>query len=142
MLWCGHPLVFTGLGLTSAQRAVYSISVQTHPFTWMVLFATLIAIACPLPNGLHQLALISAAAVVGGVISMLPVIVNKYTKVNPVVLAIMANSIFYYFGLSIISSFFLEKSGSWEATSSRTTQNWEPSLRAPPSTMVLSLSLW
>ena len=28
-------------------------------------------------------------------------------------LAIMANSIFYYFGLSIISSFFLEKSGSW-----------------------------
>ncbi len=44
---------------------------------------------------------------------MLPVIVNKYTRVNPVVLAIMANSIFYYFGLSIVSSFFLEKSGSW-----------------------------
>lgn len=88
--------------------------------------ASAIAIACPLPNGLHQLALISAAAVVGGVISMLPVIVNKYTKVNPVVLAIMANSIFYYFGLSIISSFSLRKAEAGEATSSRTTQNWEP----------------
>lgn len=75
--------------------------------------ATAIAISVPLPNIIHQAVLILAAAVVGGLISMLPVIVNKYTKVNPVVLAIMANSIFYYFGLSIISTFFLEKSGSW-----------------------------
>ena len=107
------PLVFTGLGLTLCLKSgIFNISSDASFYMGAVV-ASAIAIAGPLPNGLHQLALILAAAVVGGVISMLPVIVNKYTKVNPVVLAIMANSIFYYFGLSIISSFFLEKSGSW-----------------------------
>ena len=38
---------------------------------------------------------------------------NKYTKVDPTVLSIMFNSIFYYLGLSIISAFFLEGTGSW-----------------------------
>lgn len=107
------PLIFTGLGLTLCLKSgIFNISSDASFYMGAVV-ATAIAISCPLPNGVHQLTLIGAAAVIGGVISMLPVIVNKYTKVNPVVLAIMANSIFYYFGLSIISTFFLEKSGSW-----------------------------
>ena len=107
------PLVFTGLGLTLCLKSgIFNISSDASFYMGAVI-ATAIAISCPLPNGIHQFVLILVAAVIGGLISMLPVIVNKYTKVNPVVLAIMANSIFYYFGLSIISSFFLEKSGSW-----------------------------
>lgn len=109
----GIPLVFTGLGLTLCLKSgVFNISSDASFYMGAVVAAA-IAIACPLPNIVHQMVLIAAAAVIGGLISMLPVIVNKYTKVNPVVLAIMANSIFYYFGLSIISTFFLEKSGSW-----------------------------
>lgn len=109
----GIPLVFTGLGLTLCLKSgIFNISSDASFYMGAVV-ATAIAISWPLPNIIHQFALIAAAAVVGGLISMLPVIVNKYTRVNPVVLAIMANSIFYYFGLSIISSFFLEKSGSW-----------------------------
>lgn len=109
----GIPLVFTGLGLTLCLKSgIFNISSDASFYMGAVV-ATAIAISWPLPNIVHQIALIAAAAVVGGLISMLPVIVNKYTKVNPVVLAIMANSIFYYFGLSIISTFFLEKSGSW-----------------------------
>ena len=107
------PLVFTGLGLTLCLKSgIFNISSDASFYMGAVV-ATAIAIAVPLPNIIHQAALILAAAVVGGLISMLPVIVNKYTKVNPVVLAIMANSIFYYFGLSIISTFFLERSGAW-----------------------------
>lgn len=109
----GIPLVFTGLGLTLCLKSgIFNISSDASFYMGAVV-ATAIAISCPMPNIIHQIALIAAAAVVGGLISMLPVIVNKYTRVNPVVLAIMANSIFYYFGLSIISTFFLEKSGSW-----------------------------
>lgn len=44
---------------------------------------------------------------------MLPVLINKFTKVDPTVLSIMFNSVFYYLGLSIISAFFLEGGGSW-----------------------------
>ena len=107
------PLVFTGLGLTLCLKSgIFNISSDASFYMGAVV-ATAIAISVPLPNIIHQAVLILAAAVVGGLISMLPVIVNKYTKVNPVVLAIMANSIFYYFGLSIISTFFLVKSGSW-----------------------------
>ena len=109
----GIPLVFTGLGLTLCLKSgIFNIS-SVASFYMGAVVATAIAISWPLPNIVHQIVLIGAAAIVGGLISMLPVIVNKYTRVNPVVLAIMANSIFYYFGLSIISSFFLEKSGSW-----------------------------
>lgn len=107
------PLIFTGLALTLCLKSgIFNISSDASFYMGAVV-ATAVAIAVPLPNIVHQIVLIAAAAVVGGLISMLPVIVNKYTKVNPVVLAIMANSIFYYFGLSIISTFFLEKSGSW-----------------------------
>ncbi len=109
----GIPLVFTGLGLTLCLKSgIFNISSDASFYMGAVV-ATAIAISWPLPNIVHQIVLIGAAAIVGGLISMLPVIVNKYTRVNPVVLAIMAHSIFYYFGLSIISSFFLEKSGSW-----------------------------
>lgn len=109
----GIPLVFTGLGLTLCLKSgIFNISSDASFYMGAVV-ATAIAISWPLPNIVHQAVLILAAAIVGGLISMLPVIVNKYTRVNPVVLAIMANSIFYYFGLSIVSSFFLEKSGSW-----------------------------
>jgi len=109
----GIPLVFTGLGLTLCLKSgIFNISSDASFYMGAVV-STAIAISIPLPNIVHQTVQILVAAVVGGLISMLPVIVNKYTKVNPVVLAIMANSIFYYFGLSIISTFFLEPSGSW-----------------------------
>ena len=107
------PLVFTGLGLTLCLKSgIFNISSDASFYMGAVI-STAIAISVPLPNIAHQTVQILAAAVVGGLISMLPVIINKYTKVNPVVLALMANSIFYYFGLSIISTFFLEPSGSW-----------------------------
>ena len=107
------PLVFTGLGLTLCLKSgIFNISSDASFYMGAVI-STAIAISVPLPNIAHQTVQILVAAVIGGLISMLPVIINKYTKVNPVVLAIMANSIFYYFGLSIISTFFLEPSGSW-----------------------------
>lgn len=73
----GNPLVFTGLGLTLCLKAVSSTSALTHPFTWELLLPA----QSPLPAPSKRPAPagpILAAAVVGGVISMLPVIVNKY----------------------------------------------------------------
>ena len=107
------PLVFTGLGLTLCLKSgIFNISSDASFYMGAVV-ATAIAISVPLPNIIHQAVLILAAAVVGGLISMLPVIVNKYTKVNPVYWRLWPTPFLYYFGLSIISTFFLEKSGSW-----------------------------
>lgn len=107
------PLVFTGLALTLCLKSgIFNISTDASFYMGAVV-ATAIAIAVPMPNIIHQVVLIFTAAIVGGIISMLPVIINKYTKVDPVVLAIMSNSIFYFFGLSIISTYFLDNSGSW-----------------------------
>lgn len=107
------PLIFTGLALNVSLRSgVFNIGIDGSFYMGAVI-AAFIAIKLPLPNGIHQFVLIAVAGVVGGIINMLPVLVGRYTKINPTVLAIMSNSIFYYLGLSIVSAFLLEKSGIW-----------------------------
>lgn len=107
------PLIFTSLGLSVCLKSgVFNISSDASFYMGGVI-ATSLALSLKLPFLIHQFVIIVFAGFIGGIISMLPVIINKYTKINSVVLAIMANSLFYYFGLFIISSFFLDNSGSW-----------------------------
>lgn len=107
------PLLFVGLALNVSLRAgVFNIGIDGSFYMGAVI-AAFIAIKMPMPNILHQTVLIVAAGIVGGIINMLPVLIGRYTKINPTVLAIMSNSIFYYVGLSIVSAFLLEKSGTW-----------------------------
>jgi simple sugar transport system permease protein len=107
------PLVFTGLALNVALRSgVFNIASDSAFYMGAVL-ASFVALKMPLTVGVYQLVYLLAALVVGGVINMLPIIINKYTGIAPTVVAIMQNSIFYYVGLSLVSAFLLEKSGSW-----------------------------
>lgn len=107
------PLIFTGLALNISLRSgVFNIGVDGSFYIGAVLAAA-IAIKVPMPGILHQLTILAAAGVTGGLINMLPVLINKYTKVNATVLSIMFNSIFYYLGLSVVSSYLLDNSGSW-----------------------------
>lgn len=107
------PLIFTGLAMNVVlQGGVFNIG-QDGAFYMGAVIAAFIALKLPLPPGIHPAVAIIVSAVTGGIISTLPVWLQKYTKVNSVVLAIMFNSIFYYVGLAIVSNFLLEKSGSW-----------------------------
>lgn len=107
------PLIFSGLALNIILRSgVFSIAADGSFYMGAVV-ATALAIKVQLPNVFHQCVLILAAAIVGGLISMLPIILEKFTKVNATVLSIMFNSIFYYVGYSIVSAYLLEKSGQW-----------------------------
>ena len=102
------PLIFSGLALNIILRSgVFSIAADGSFYMGAVV-ATAMAVKIQLPNIVHQCALILAAAIVGGLISMLPIIFEKYTRVNATVLSIMFNSIFYYVGYSIVSSYFLD----------------------------------
>ena len=107
------PLIFSGLALNIILRSgVFSIAADGSFYMGAVV-ATAMAVKVQLPNIVHQCVLILAAAIVGGLISMLPIIFEKYTRVNATVLSIMFNSIFYYVGYSIVSAYLLEKTGQW-----------------------------
>ncbi|MDO4320969.1 MAG: ABC transporter permease [Lachnospiraceae bacterium] len=107
------PLIFSALALNIVLRSgVFSIAADGSFYMGAVV-ATAVAIKVQLPNIAHQFVLIVAAGIIGGLISMLPIILNKYTKVDATVLSIMFNSIFYYLGYSIVSEYLLEKSGQW-----------------------------
>lgn len=107
------PLLFVGLALNvSLSSGIFNIGIDGSFYMGAVI-AAFIAIKFPMPNIIHQFVLITVAGIVGGIINMLPVLIGRYTKINPTVLAIMSNSIFYYVGLSIVSAFLLEKGGTW-----------------------------
>ncbi len=107
------PLIFSALALNIILRSgVFSIAADGSFYMGAVI-ATGIAVKIQLPNVIHQCVLILVAAIIGGFISMLPIVLQKYTRVNATVLSIMFNSIFFYVGYSIVSTYLLEKSGQW-----------------------------
>ena len=107
------PLIFSALALNIVLRSgVFSIAADGSFYMGAVV-ATAVACKISLPNIVHQCLLLVTAGIVGGVISAIPIWLNKITKVDATVLSIMFNSIFYYLGYSIVSSFLLEKSGQW-----------------------------
>ncbi len=107
------PLIFCALAVNVSLRAgVFNMAVD-GAFYMSAVVASAIALKAPLAPGLYQLCYILAGMLIGGVINMLPVILNRYTGISPTVIAIMSNYIFYYFGVSIVSMFLLEGAGSW-----------------------------
>lgn len=107
------PLVFTGLALNICLRSgVFNIASDSSFYMGAVISA-FVAIKLPLSVGTYQIVYLLIGMLVGGAINTLPVIIHKYTGIAPTVVAIMQNSIFYYVGLSLVSAFLLEKSGTW-----------------------------
>ncbi|MDP4109093.1 MAG: ABC transporter permease [Bacillota bacterium] len=107
------PLIFTALALNVSLRSgVFNIGVDGSFYMGAVI-ASAFALQVNMPNVIHQIVLITAAGIIGGLINTLPIMIGKYTKIDPTVLAIMFNSIFYFVGLAYVSAFLLQKGGSW-----------------------------
>lgn len=107
------PLIFTALALNISLRSgVFNIGSDGSFYMGAVIGAA-VGLKLNLPNILHQMLAVLAAGMVGGFINMLPVIIERYTGIRATVLSIMFNSIFFYVGLSVVSSYLLENSGSW-----------------------------
>lgn len=106
-------LIFTGLALNISLRSgVFNVASDSSFYMGAVL-AAFVSIKLPLAAGLYQVVYLMVAIIVGGALNTLPVIINKYTGIAPTVVAIMQNSIFYYVGLSLVSAFLLDNSGTW-----------------------------
>lgn len=107
------PIIFTALALNVSLRSgVFNIASDSSFYMGAVL-AAFISLKLQLNAGTYQLVYILVAMLAGGLINMLPVILNRYTGIDTTVVSLMQNSIFYYFGLSLVSAYLLDNSGSW-----------------------------
>jgi len=107
------PLIFTGLALNISLRSgVFNIATDSSFYMGAVI-AAFISIKIPLAAGISQLTYMIAAIMVGGLLNTLPVVLNKYTGIAPTVISIMQNYIFFFLGISLVSSYLLDKSGTW-----------------------------
>ena len=104
------PLVFCGLALNVMHKSGLFSMVADSSFYFAGVTAAAIAITCPLPNILHQIVILAAAAAVGGLIGLIPVAVKKKTGANELVVSLMMNYIFFNVGYWLIRNFFLDKS--------------------------------
>lgn len=109
------PLVFTGLAMNVIYKSGYFNMGADGSLYMGGVIAAFIALKMPIANGVNQILIITVAAVAGGFICMLPVIIKKYTNANVTVLSIMFNYIFYYIGLAIVSNTLLEKGAGWRS---------------------------
>lgn len=107
------PLIATGLALNISLRSGEFNIASDGSFYIGAVVASAIAIKLPLPAGASQLTYLLAAAILGGLINMFPVIIKRLTGIDVVILSMLLNSVFYYVGLYFVSTFLLLPGGSW-----------------------------
>lgn len=104
------PLVFCGLAINVMHKSGLFSMVADSSFYFAGVMAATLAIACPMPNILHQIVILFVATAVGGVIGIIPVLIKKKTGANELVISLMMNYIFFNFGYWLIRKFFLDTS--------------------------------
>lgn len=104
------PLVFCGLAINVMHKSGLFSMVADSSFYAAGVVAATIAIACPMPNIVHQIVILLAATVIGGVIGVIPIVIKKKTGANELVVSLMMNYVFFNAGYWIIRKFFLDPS--------------------------------
>ena len=99
------PLVFCGLAINVMHKSGLFSMVADSSFYFAGVMAATLAIACPMPNILHQIVILAVAMAVGGVIGIIPVLIKRKTGANELVISLMMNYIFFNFGYWLIRNF-------------------------------------
>lgn len=102
------PLVFSGLAINVMHKSGLFSMVADSSFYAAGVTAATIAIACPMPNIVDQIVILTAATAVGGVIGVIPVIIKRKTGANELVISLMMNYITFNLGYWLIRNFFLD----------------------------------
>lgn len=103
------PLVFAGLALNVIQKAGLTNLIADGALYMGAVLATAVGISLKLPTGIHSAVAILVAAVAGGLITLIPAIIKKYTGAWEMVIAIMLNTVFFYVGQFIINKNYLDE---------------------------------
>lgn len=102
------PLVFTGLSLNIAFKCGFFNMGVDGSFYLGAIFAALLAINLPLPVGVHQFVIILVAALIGGLVALIPALIKKYTGANELVTSLMFNYVFFHLGIYILNHYMLD----------------------------------
>lgn len=111
------PLVFCGLAINVMHKSGLFSMIADSSFYVAGVVAAAIAIAWPLPAGVHQVVILLAATAVGGLIGVLPAVIRKYTGANELVTSLMFNYVFFNLGYWVIRVNFLDASNGSFSTS-------------------------
>lgn len=104
------PLMFTGLSVVMLYRAgLFNLSMEGGFFIAAVA-ATASAVLLKLPPVLNLLVAVLAAALAGGLASLVPGILKVKTRANELVTSLMLNYVLLYLGLYIVINFLHDPS--------------------------------
>lgn len=99
------PLMFTGLSVTMLYRAgLFNLSMEGGFFIACVA-ATASAVLLNLPPGLNLAVAMMAAALAGGLASLIPGLLKVHCKANELVTSLMLNYVLLYLGLYIVLNY-------------------------------------
>ncbi len=102
------PYLLTGAAVNFMHRSgLFNLGADGALYMGAIV-ATAVATRVQLPNIIHQTVLILAAALVGGLIGMLPAIFKSKFGANEIVTSLMSNYLFYFFGLWIFYTFLVD----------------------------------
>ena len=103
------PLLFAGLALNVIQKGGLTNLIADGALYMGAVIASVAAISLSLPKGIHAAVAIAMASLVGGLITLIPAIIKKFTGAWEMVVAIMLNTVFFYVGQYIINSKYLDE---------------------------------
>lgn len=102
------PLIFTGLSLNVMHKSgLFSMSADSS-FYLSGVTAAILAIVLPAPNVVHQAVILLAGFLIGGLVSLVPVLCKKHTGAHELVISLMMNYIVYYFGYWLIRRSYID----------------------------------
>jgi simple sugar transport system permease protein len=106
------PLMFTALAVIIIFRAGQFSMIAEGSFFIGILGAMIVAIACPLPAGLHPVAAVGFGALLGAVAAAVPAFLKMKWNVSEVVTSIMLNYVIQFFAIYMVNYHFREVTSS------------------------------
>jgi len=102
------PLVIVGLAVNLMMKAgLINLAADGSLYMGAVI-ATAFAISFELPVGVHQGIIFLVAAIVGGLIALIPPIIKYYSGANEFVISMMLNTAVFWTGQFIINKYYLD----------------------------------
>lgn len=106
------PLMFTALGVIIIFGAGQFSMISEGSFFIGTCGAMIVAIACPMPAGLHPVVAILFAGVLGCVVALIPALLKMKWNVSELVTSIMLNYVVQFFVIYLITYYFREMESS------------------------------
>lgn len=106
------PLMFTALAVIIIFKSGQFSMIAEGSFFIGAMGATMVGIAWKLPAGLHSIAALAAAALLGAIVAMAPAFLKRQWGVDELVTSIMFNYVVQFFALYMINYHFREMGSS------------------------------